>query len=300
MEGVPSPPRGSRLSSPSPNRKDGVHHNASTGVDTQMGPFGIVPEWIWRHPEVNDAALRVWLALWSFADRRTNDCWPSRQTIAETADRSRTTVDRGLRILQNIGALTITNRKSGDGVLTSSHYQLKVVDPNMGAPPFNFGGTGTRENGDRGTRENGSENHNQLELEPVEPEDASTPSPRPRDVIWDTLVELFGAPSPDKRGAYGRTVAYLKDQGATPAEMIWRTEQLVLMYPENPKRFVTANSLRTNWTRFDGMVGRLDPAELASRIEALESERSSSSLLEKIAQRAAEAAHTETPALEAP
>jgi hypothetical protein len=105
-----------------------------------------------------------------------------------------------------------------------------------------------------------------------------------RDPIWDTLVVICGTPEPDQRTVYGKTVKWLKECGATPDEMLVRAARIVTEWGD--RKFLTVNSLRKHWTRYDALVGQLSSAQIASEAEQIRRRESNGLLLDKIAQTA--------------
>lgn len=87
--------------------------------------FAVVPTWV-LDSDVNAAAIRLYAVLGRYADQG-GTCWPSRATLAARVRVSTDTVDRALRQLVGIGAVTITRRHGTDGSQTSSLYRLHVT-----------------------------------------------------------------------------------------------------------------------------------------------------------------------------
>jgi hypothetical protein len=91
----------------------------------------MVPLWLMRRTceESNGtAALVVFIALhrWIDADK---ECHPSVGSIAREAGISEATVRRGLKLLEDIGAITSEPRWTDDGDRTSNLYHLRYVEP---------------------------------------------------------------------------------------------------------------------------------------------------------------------------
>ncbi len=98
---------------------------------------------------------------------------------------------------------------------------------------------------------------------------SSTPvlqdAPAKRNEYWDILVALFGEPSPQQRGLYGRLVKMVREGGWYPHELSRRAGFLI---GEWGKDKVTAASLETHWSRIEGSVAGVtddDIAEAARR-----------------------------------
>ncbi|WP_052748650.1 helix-turn-helix domain-containing protein [Microbacterium sp. Ag1] len=87
-------------------------------------PFATVPTWI-LHPSVTPPMLAVYVALLTFADLQTGECWPSLAAIAERASVSRATVARALDALEALGVVTRTKRHDAAGQ-ASNRYTVAM------------------------------------------------------------------------------------------------------------------------------------------------------------------------------
>lgn len=88
---------------------------------TDLRPYHQVPDWLLDLP---GDAHRVYAALATFANHRTERCDPSIPAIAERAKRSEGTVRKGLRALADAGAITITHRQATAGDAATCAYNL--------------------------------------------------------------------------------------------------------------------------------------------------------------------------------
>lgn len=99
------------------------------GELAHIGPYAIVPAWVYSHPDLNDSAVRVYGVLATFANAE-RCAWPSRALIGERCGKDVGTVGRALKVLVDAGALTIEQRKWDDsGKQRPSVYRLAVFDP---------------------------------------------------------------------------------------------------------------------------------------------------------------------------
>ena len=102
----------------------------STHVSTDIGRWAMVPLWLVKRltaEQNGTAALTTFIALHQWIDR-DKECHPSVASIAEVAGTSEATVRRGLRLLEDIGAVVTQARWSEDGDRTSNRYLLRYVD----------------------------------------------------------------------------------------------------------------------------------------------------------------------------
>lgn len=125
------------------NRSTGAH------VTSDAGPYAIVPLWIveqLNRTSSANAGLSVFIALHKWSDRNIY-AYPSHASIGKVANLSVATVKRGIRALEDIGALSVvprwinadgqvvTTRPDGENVeQTSNGYNLHYVmrDPTPG------------------------------------------------------------------------------------------------------------------------------------------------------------------------
>lgn len=97
----------------------------------QMGPFGIVPEWVAIDSRGTAYARDVYLTLAIMANRSTLECWPSQDTIASRIGCSRSSVCRAIKKLEEIGAIshvqTFRMGSNERGVNRYTVHQVKKV-----------------------------------------------------------------------------------------------------------------------------------------------------------------------------
>ncbi|MCB9377109.1 MAG: helix-turn-helix domain-containing protein [Microthrixaceae bacterium] len=90
--------------------------------------FALVPEWL-LDAEVSAQAIRLYAVLSRYADRDGN-AYPSRRALAERLRvKSKDTVDRALKELTDLRAITVRGRVDDAGDQTSNHYVVHRVPP---------------------------------------------------------------------------------------------------------------------------------------------------------------------------
>ena len=87
--------------------------------------FSIVPEWL-IESNVSGNALRVYSALYRFADKDDGTCWPSIATIGTKCNKSSSSIKRAIKELKDIGAIEVKERYLEDKGQTSNLYILKL------------------------------------------------------------------------------------------------------------------------------------------------------------------------------
>lgn len=107
------------------NVKENVVVNDDTATNSHLtsdNHFAVVPEWVAYSP-ISANAVRVYIVLARHANA-THTCFPSRRTIADKARISLSGVDRAIKELVSINALTVEKRFSHNKDRTSNLYTL--------------------------------------------------------------------------------------------------------------------------------------------------------------------------------
>ncbi len=191
-------------------------------VQSDTGPFAIVPEWVVFHPKLKAQSIRLYAVLATHADRKRLDCWPSRTTLAkEMGDVSLDTVDRAVKELTEEGAVVVTHRSDERGN-TSNHYLVKRVIPDTLPIP-------SRTDEAPPSREDAAQNQNQNEPD-TESSDLSDPRTPPQAAspvnFYDAdkaneqvaaLVDIAKANGRKVRG--GRVAALVKRHGENKTQL---------------------------------------------------------------------------------
>ena len=157
----------------------GRHDTANTSgvLQNRHGRFALVPDGVL---ECNPNAVVLWCHLWHFAGNGSHAAWPSLERLVDDTGMSRSTVQRALRDLYRVGAVTKTNRTG-----TSCLYELNWVQGGVD----NQGGevTGdhrTQVTGDLPPRSLVTYKERQSELEKRACEDLVTGDHPPGEHVW--------------------------------------------------------------------------------------------------------------------
>lgn len=161
--------------------------------------------WTWGQ-RTDSVAKFVLVALSDFARSPDGEeepsCWPSVKLLAERTGLSETTVRSKLKHLVEDGLIEKVSRYRANGSQTSNAYRLL-----MPPPP-----------GAEGAHPPEPMPQEEPLLEPVSEPSATVSPPQPRNIVWDTLAELFGSPvTPGEKADFGKTVRDVK--AALEAEM---------------------------------------------------------------------------------
>jgi hypothetical protein len=130
-------------------------------IDSDTGPFSVVPEWV-IDSQASNGAFRLYAVLGRYANS-DNDAWPSRATLARRLDASKDSIDRWIKELVGVGALRVTRRWSAERQSNQSNmYRVVHVRPTQAAstqPPSRMGAATP-------SRVDAAQNENQSEREP--------------------------------------------------------------------------------------------------------------------------------------
>ncbi len=197
-----------------------------TDLRSDIGPFSMVPEWL-LDSEVSHGAIRLFAVL----ARYTNSgrvSWPSRATLARRVHSSKDTVDRYIKELEGINALTVEHRKekTKDGKLInrSNLYTIRFTPPGVAAsvrPPSRNGAA-------TGSRATAAQKDNQLELKPKNEEAF--------DIFWSVYDKKVG-----KKAARIQWQRHIKDE-ATAQRAITAAAELACttdkQFRKDPERWI--------------------------------------------------------------
>lgn len=97
-------------------------------IRSDIGPFGIVPEWVTTGP-ISDPAVRLYALLARHADRDSGELTRRRRALADALGWSVDKLDRAKRELVDVGALVVDARFDEGGDRTSNRYTIAFLRP---------------------------------------------------------------------------------------------------------------------------------------------------------------------------
>lgn len=100
-------------------------------IDTDKQPFVMVYNTFILNNNYTVNQKMVFLALKSFGGNK-NNCYPSKETLAQKLSLSKRTVATVLKQLEELGAILIINRYAESNRKTSNIYILASIDINTG------------------------------------------------------------------------------------------------------------------------------------------------------------------------
>jgi hypothetical protein len=241
-------------------------------LERDLGPWSMVPEWV-TDSEISDGAHRLYAILARICgDKRVG--WPSRSTLAKRARCSPDTVDRRVKELIEIGALTVEARFDEKGDRTSNLYRVRVIDPgrNGAATPTHERGDGGRVGAATGGRVGAAENETKSERDTLNEGEADASQQRlldppkkerRRDPIYDALASVFPSATRSEGSLIGVAAADLKKLTPVPEpeEIVRRARAARREWPT-----CTAKAVAQRWTD----LGKLGAPAIESKFSDLD------------------------------
>jgi hypothetical protein len=203
--------------------------------------FSIVPEWL-IDSRCSDKALRLYVVLARYADNEDMTAYPGRGTLAKRMGCHRSSVDRAVEELIELGAITKRQRVA-DGKYQSSLYTIRRIAPSR-----------THATTPVAPMQRPPSHPCDIELEPenVEPKNslAATPQAKSdkRDELFEAVAQACGIDwtniTPTGRGPLNKAVKELRDIGVTPDQIPGRATAYRRTYPDAP---LTPMALTKHW-----------------------------------------------------
>jgi hypothetical protein len=203
--------------------------------------FSIVPEWL-IDSGCSDKALRLYVVLARYADNDDMTAYPGRGTLAKRMGCHRSSVDRAVEELIEVGAITKRQRVA-DGKYQSSLYTIRRIAPSR-----------THATTPVAPMQRPPSHPCDIELEPenIEPKNslAASPQQKPakKDELFEAVAEACGIDwnnlTPSGRGPLNKAVKELRDIGVTPDQVGGRAAAYRKTYPDAP---LTPNALAKHW-----------------------------------------------------
>lgn len=109
-----------------------MEYNQSV-IDRRNTPFVMVTKAVIEDDRLKAADKSVYMALCLYADNKTSECWPSRESLMKKAGVSDRTLRNSLQTLEETGYIKIEPRFSEDGRRLSNLYILLDV-PSVNLP----------------------------------------------------------------------------------------------------------------------------------------------------------------------
>jgi len=217
-------------------------------------PFAQIPRWIIESPNLSDRAVRLYGVLHRWAGL-PDGIVPGRKRLSVALRGcSVSSVDRAVKELVAVGAMTVERRWDDAGDPTSNFYTL-IQYP---------GGSRTSEDTPTAGEATGSRVGDEQEIPNLNDTKLVTFPKEEREQMFAAFVEEFGKPTRPMRGAYGLTVNDALDAGVRPDHI----GPAARRYRDRwPKAACTPMALIKHWNTFGPQPPRIVAEEPEEIIE---------------------------------
>ena len=203
--------------------------------------FSIVPEWL-IDSGCTDKALRLYVVLARYADNDDLTAYPGRGTLAKRMGCHRTSVDRAVEELIELGAISKQQRVA-DGKYQSSLYTIRRIAPSR-----------THATTPVAPVQRPPSHPCDIELEPknIEPKNSLAAAPQEKsakkDELFEAVAEACGIDwaniTTSGRGQLNKATKELREIGVTPDQVGGRAAAYRKTYPDAP---LTPSALAKHW-----------------------------------------------------
>ena len=201
--------------------------------------FAMVPTWLLKSG-ISANAIMLYGILWSYANRETGECFPSRARLANDMNMSKDTVRRALKQLTEIGAVVVSERDKG----STLQYTLIFSDPTHKSKELHESKQGDS------TEANTEVAREQTititkELNPFEQDVVALQSANKND-IWKALEQVMGYQPTTKgeKSNWGKVCKELVEMNVGPHDILERATAYRKRWPNID---LTVNALLKHW-----------------------------------------------------
>tara|TARA_R100000426_G_scaffold28169_2_gene23488 strand:- start:155 stop:895 length:741 start_codon:yes stop_codon:yes gene_type:complete len=205
--------------------------------------FSIIPEWL-IESNISDNALRVYSALYRFADKDDGSCWPSIATIGRKCNKSTSSVKRAIKELKDHGAIEVKERFEDDKGQTSNLYILKLNPAFKSEPPPQT----KNDTGGRSDMTHKPKSFNHSHNYKI----GSSKS----ELFMALSSNLYEPKTKNEISSFNKVVKDLAEIGATPQDV---QERIYIYKKKWPTMTLTPFALTKNWTLLGEMSEKDKP-----------------------------------------
>jgi hypothetical protein len=201
--------------------------------------FSMVPEWL-IDSGCTDKALRLYVVLARYADNDDLTAYPGRGTLAKRMRCHRSSVDRAVEELIELGAI-IKQVRFEDGKYTSSLYTIRRIAPSR-----------THATTPVAPMQRPSSHPCDIELEPKNENQELIAAEPKKDLLFESVAKACGirldALTRSARGQLNTATKELRDINATPDQVTGKAAGYRKTYPSMA---LTPTALIKHWAALD-------------------------------------------------
>jgi hypothetical protein len=213
--------------------------------------------WVLHNSPTSGTDKVLLLGIANHADAEGRNAWPAVRTLAKYANLEPRGVQKALRRLESEGHIRIETQSGGTPDMRSDRRPNRYSVLMDGVSS----GTGRQVNGvssstERGVLQDANGVSHRTPKPYLEPSLETSSASRPRDELWDTIVDVFGygeKMTSLERGRINKALKSLREVGATPDEVRGKAAAYRKQFPEVA---FTPLALASNWSQLESKKSR--------------------------------------------
>lgn len=213
--------------------------------------------WVLRNSPTSGTAKVLLLGIANHADDEGRNAWPSVTTLALYANLEPRGVKKALRRLEAEGHLRIEPQAGGSADMRSdrrpNRYSV-IMNGVSSRTPRQVDGVSPSVR--RGVLQGPNGVSHRTPEPSIEPSIEPSPAARPRDELWDTIVDIFGYTekmTSMERGRINKAVKALREIEATPDELRGRARAYRKQFPDVA---FTPLAVASNWSQLESQESK--------------------------------------------
>ena len=208
--------------------------------------------WVLYHSPTSGTDKVLLLGIANHSDAEGKNAWPAVRTLARYANLEPRGVQKALRRLQSEGHIRIEQQSGGTPEMRSDRRpnRYSVIMDGVSS------GTGRQVDGvssstERGVLQDANGVSSGTPKPYLEPSLETSSASRPRDALWDCVVDVFGYSdnmTSLERGRINKALKALREVGASPDDIRWKAASYRKQFPDVA---FTPLALASNWSQLD-------------------------------------------------
>jgi len=217
--------------------------------------FAILPEWLVRE-NISAAAKVVYAGIWLYSDAEKRKAFPSRARLSRDLNMSTSSIDRAIKELKEINAVSVKGRIRPDGGRSSNIYELRVTQPEgpssyMKGGPARIEAKAISTDGEAITITN--------KEKPIKQ--------RKRDLLFEEMCKGLNInwkeATSGELGKVNGALKQLREKNVTPQEL----KEVIDYYKKNWKVAISAPAIANNWSKLKNEAKAKKPFKRDCKIE---------------------------------
>lgn len=208
--------------------------------------------WVLHNSPTSGTDKVLLLGIANHADAEGRNAWPAVRTLARYANLEARGVQKALRRLEAEGHIRIEPQAGGTADMRQdrrpNRYSVLMSGVSAGTPRKVDGVSPSTE---RGVLQDANGVSSGTPKPYLEPSLETSSASRPRDALWDCVVDVFGYSdnmTSLERGRINKALKALREVGASPDDIRWKAASYRKQFPDVA---FTPLALASNWSQLD-------------------------------------------------